>query len=61
MYPPNYQSDYFLYITMNYMTIAIVLVQVENGIEYLIYYLIRNLNDTEVRHSYVENLSLAAV
>ena len=29
MYPPNYQSDYFLYITAADTTIAMVLVQVE--------------------------------
>ena len=28
MYPPNYQSDYFLYIAATNMTIAMVLVQV---------------------------------
>ena len=38
-----------------------VLVQEEDGVEHLIYYLSRNLNDTEVKYSYIENLSLAAV
>ena len=61
MYPPNYQSDYFLYIATVEMTIAMVLVQVEDGIEHPIYYLSRNLNDTEVKYSYVENLSLVVV
>ena len=61
MYPPNYQNDYFLYIIMAEKTIAMVLVQVENGIEHLIYYLSRNLNDTEVKYSYIENLALAAL
>ena len=28
MYPPNYQSDYFLYISMTDTTISMVLVQV---------------------------------
>ena len=42
MYPPNYQSDYFLYIAMADTTIAMVLVQVENGIERPIYYLSYN-------------------
>ena len=32
MYPPNYQSDYLLYITVVDTTIAMVLVQVEYGI-----------------------------
>ena len=61
MYPPNYQNDYFLYITAVDTTIAMVLVQVENGIEHLIYYLSRNLNDTEVKYSYVEKLALVTV
>jgi len=61
MYPPNYQNDYFLYIVAAETTIAMVLVQVEDGIEHPIYYLSRNLNDTEVKYSYVENLALAAV
>ena len=39
------------------MTIVMVLVQVENGIEHPIYYLSHNLNDTEVKYSYVENLA----
>ena len=61
MDPPNYQSDYFLYIVTADMTIDMVLVQVENGIEHSIYYLSRNLNDTKVKYSYVEKFSLAAV
>ena len=61
MYPPNYKNDYFLYITAAETTITMVLVQVEDGIEHPIYYLSCNLNDTEVKYSYVENLALAAV
>ena len=61
MYPPNYQNDYFLYIVVTDMTIAMVLCQVENGIEHPIYYLSRNLNDTKVKYSYIEKLALAAV
>ena len=49
MYPPNYQNDYFLYIVAAKTTIAMVLVQVEDGIDHLIYYLSHNLNDTEVK------------
>ena len=61
MYPPNYSNDYFLYIYAAEKTIAMVLVQIEDGIEHLIYYLSRNLNDAEVKYSYVETLSLAVV
>ena len=60
MYPPNYQNYYFLYITVTKMTISMVFVQVEDGIEHMIYYLSRNLNDTEVKCSYVEKLALVA-
>ena len=38
-----------------------VLVQEDNGIEYPIYYLSRNLNDTESEYSYVEKLALATI
>ena len=38
-----------------------VLVQEDNGIEHPIYYLNRNLNDTECKCFYVEKLALAAV
>ena len=61
MYPPNYQSDYFLYIAMTDTNIAMVLVQEEDGIEHPIYYLSRNLNDMEVKYSYIEKLALAAI
>ena len=61
IYPPNYQSDYFMYLAAADTTIAMVLVQEEDGIEHLIYYLSHNLNDMEVKYSYVENLALASV
>ena len=46
MYPPNYQNDYFLYITATDMMMVMVMVQEEDGIEHPIYYLSHNLNDT---------------
>ena len=61
MYFPNYQNDYFLYFVAADTTIAMVLVQEEDGIEHSIYYLSFNLNDTEVKYSYVEKLALASV
>ena len=51
MHPPNYQNDYFLYIAATEMTIAMVLVQVEDQIEHPIYYLSHNINDTEVKYT----------
>eukprot|EP00253_Pinus_taeda_P035673 PITA_35673 len=61
MYAPDYQKDFNLYLAAADMTIAMVLVQEDNGIEHPIYYLNRNLNDTEIKYSYVEKLALAAV
>ena len=61
MYSPNYQNDYFLYLTTMEKTIGMVLVQEEDGIEQSIYYLSRNLNDTESKYSYVKKLALAAM
>ena len=61
MYPPNYQGDYFLYITTIDTTICMVFFQVENRIENPIYYFSCNLNDMKVKYLYIEKLSLAAV
>lgn len=61
MYSPNYQNDYYLYLAAIDPTIGMVLLQEENGIEHLIYYLSHNLNDTKIKYSYVEKLALAAV
>ena len=61
MYAPDYQKDFNLYLVIADTTIAMVLVQEDNGIEHPIYYLSRNLNDTEMKYSYVEKLALAAV
>ena len=61
MYAPNYQKYFNLYMAAVDTTIAMVLVQEDNGIEHPIYYLSRNLNDTESKYSYIEKLALAAV
>ena len=61
MYAPDYQKDLNLYLAVADTTIAMVLVQEDNGIEHPIYYLSRNLNDTERKYYYVEKLALAAV
>ena len=57
MYSLNYQNDYYLYLAIADTTIGMVLVQEENGIEHLIYYLSHNLNDTESNYSYVKKLA----
>ena len=61
MYAPDYQRDFNLYLAVADTTIAMVLVQEVDGIEHPIYYLSKNLNDTESKYSYVEKLALAAV
>lgn len=61
MYAPDYQKYFNLYLSATNTTIAMVLVQEDNGIEHHVYYLSHNLNDTESRHSYVEKLALASV
>ena len=61
MYAPDYQKDFNMYLAAADTTIAMVLVQEVDGIEHPIYYLSKNLNDTESKYSYVEKLALAAV
>ena len=43
------------------MTISMILVQVEYGIEHPIYYLSLNINDTKFNYSYVEKLALETI
>jgi len=61
MYALDYQKAFNLYLAAADTTIAMVLVQEDNGIENPIYYLSKNLNDTESKYSHVEKLVLAAV
>lgn len=61
MYAPNYQKYFYLYLVVADTTISMVLVQENDGIEHLINYLSRNLNDTESKYSYIEKLALAAI
>jgi hypothetical protein len=60
--PPNYHRDYTLYLAAADTTIGMVLVQTDDDdTEHVIYYLSRNLLDTETRYEHVEKLALAAV
>jgi len=61
MYAPDYQKYFNLYLAAADTTIAMVLIQEDNGIEHPKYYLSKNLNDTESKYSYVEKLALVAV
>jgi len=60
--PPDYHRDYTLYLAVADTTIGMVLVQSDdNDIEHVVYYLSRNLLDTETRYAYVEKLALATI
>ena len=63
MCPPNYHRDYSLYLVAAFSTIAMVMVQDDDddGDENVIYYLSRNLLDTETHYAHVEKLALAVV
>ena len=62
LHPPNYNQDYFLYLTASHSTIGMVLVQQDEfESEHVIYYLSRTLTPTELKYSHVEKLALAAV
>ena len=60
--PPDYSRDFLIYVAMSMETIGMVLVQEDEELhEHVIYYLIWNLIDAEIRYSHVEKLSLATV
>eukprot|EP00253_Pinus_taeda_P022991 PITA_22991 len=60
--PPNYHRDYILYLAAADTTIGMVLVQTDDDdTEHVIYYLSRNLLDTETRYAHVEKLTLATL
>eukprot|EP00253_Pinus_taeda_P019926 PITA_19926 len=60
--PPNYHRDYTLYLAAADTTIGMVLVQTDDDdTEHVIYYLSRNILDTEARYAYVEKLALAVL
>ena len=60
--PPDYSRDFLLYVAASLEMIGMVLVQEDEELqEHVIYYLSRNLIDTEICYSYVEKLSLATV
>jgi len=62
LHPPNYHRDYFLYLAASSSTIIMVLVQDDNeGNENVIYYLSRNILNTETHYAQVEKLALVFV
>ena len=62
LHPPNYNQDYFLYLTTSHSTIGMVLVQEDEfDREHVIYYLSLTLNPTELKYSHGEKLALVVV
>jgi len=62
LHRPNYHRDYFLYLAATSSAIAMVLVQYDDeGHEHVIYYLSRNLLNTETHYAHVNKLALAVV
>ena len=60
--PPNYSREFFIYVDVSQETVGMVLVQEDEELhEHVIYYLIQNLIDAELRYTHVEKLSLATV
>ena len=60
--PSNYHRDYILYLAAVDTTIGMVLFQTDDDdTEHVIYYLSKNLLDTETRYAHVEKLALATV
>ena len=60
--PPDYRRDFTLYLAATFSTIAMVMVpDDDDGNEHVVYYLSRNLLDTETGYAHVEKLALAVV
>jgi hypothetical protein len=60
--PPDYNRDFFLYISTSEGMIGMVLVQDDDALnEHVIYYLIRNLIGPELEYSHIEKLALATM
>ena len=60
--PPDYSRDFLIYVATSMETIGTVLVQEDEDLqEHVIYYLIQNLIDAEIRYFHVEKLALATV
>ena len=60
--PPDYTREFFIYVATYQETIGIVLVQEDEELhEHVIYYLSRNLIDSEIHYTHVEKIALATV
>jgi len=60
--PPNYNTDFLLYLAAAKLTIGIILIQEDDLLlQYVIYYLSRGLVGLELNYSHIAKLALAAV
>ena len=59
---PDYNHDYILYISASIVSVAGVLVQINNDDrEHAIYYISKNLSGPPLKYNHEEKLSLAVV
>ena len=60
--PPDYICYFLLYVVVSQHMIQMVLVQEDDEIqEHVVYYISRNLSDTELCYTHIENLALATI
>ena len=61
MYSPVVDEVLFAYIAVVFYAIGFVLIRVDNGIQRLVYYVSKSLNEAEVRYLPLEKAILAVV
>ena len=58
---PEEEEVLFAYIAMASYAVSLVLVRVENGVQWLVYYVSKSLHETEVCYLFLEKAILAVV
>ena len=61
MYSPVVDEVLFAYIAVVFYAIGFVLIRVDNGIQRLVYYVSKSLNEAELRYLPLEKAILAVV
>ena len=61
MSSPESDEVLFAYITVAPYAVSLVLIRVDNGIQWLVYYVSKSLHETEVRYLPLEKAILAVV
>ena len=61
MFSPVVDEVLFAYLTVALHAISLVLIRVDNGIQWLVYYVSKSLNEAEVRYLPLEKAILAVV